>query len=612
MEDQRTPGLLAIRDETDDEATASDAYCASLNSVIVVLIVCCVIVAFSPVAKNGFVNWDDDINFIDNTRFRGVATSNLAWAWTTYHLGVYQPVGWTLFGVEYSLWGMSPTGYHIASVVLHCLNALLVYRITLWITRNAVQPRQPDTSPYILLASATATLWFAVHPMRVEVVAWTSCQPYLPCTFFALLSVLAYLKATEAADLGRSLWLCASFLSFVASALCKAPSVCLPVILVILDRCVFRSTGPPRKAGARRALRPWIEKLPFFAFGAVVSLIAVRARAHGTVAEAKPYEFSLRVAQSFYGLGFYVVKSVVPLDLSAYYPFPDRLILDASMFCILSAGIIVAIGASINERRFWLGISAAILAYATALLPTLGLIRTGPTVTADRYSYIPCLILSVACGPLIARFLIDLNKNKIALTGLACSVLLLMASSREQCKVWRDSPTLWAHASSCVTEPIPLVHHLWGLGLLDQNAMREGIARLEEARVAQRHRIDTRKETDTYGGLSQLGAIHDSIALAMRDLGNIEAAFANSQDAISLQTKAYIHDKRVTKYRVRLIYHYMNRWRLEQFARRGDIALPYIRRANALATELVREHGDVESFVDLANVVSARLQAVEN
>ena len=151
--------------------------------------------AFVPALGNDFVAWDDPDNFIDNVGFRGVGWRNLRWAWTTMIIGVYQPVAWMLIEVQYLFTGLEPYGYHLASALMHGLVSASLFYLTLALVRRC-RPDLAEGEPTRLLAMAglAVALW-AVHPLRTEVVAWASAQPYLPCAFFSILSVLAYLRA---------------------------------------------------------------------------------------------------------------------------------------------------------------------------------------------------------------------------------------------------------------------------------------------------------------------------------------------------------------------------------------------------------------------------------
>ena len=167
--------------------------CAWLIAVVLVLIV---IAAFIPTLDNDFVNWDDSQNFVDNPFYRGLGVAQLRWAWTTFRLGVYQPLAWLLFELQYVIWKLDPRGYHLSSLILHAVNTVVLYVLALTLLVRC-QPDSLVRSPWsCYLGTGIATVLFAVHPLRVEVVAWASCQPYLSCALFSMLAVLAYLHAS--------------------------------------------------------------------------------------------------------------------------------------------------------------------------------------------------------------------------------------------------------------------------------------------------------------------------------------------------------------------------------------------------------------------------------
>jgi hypothetical protein len=95
------------------------------------------LVAFLPALDNGFVHLDDEANFLQNPNFRGLGRAQLAWAWVTDWLGVYQPLAWILLETEYTVFGLDPRGYHLTSVVLSVLSALVLYALTLALLNRA-------------------------------------------------------------------------------------------------------------------------------------------------------------------------------------------------------------------------------------------------------------------------------------------------------------------------------------------------------------------------------------------------------------------------------------------------------------------------------------------
>src|ERR671919_2197765 len=125
-------------------------------------------VVFLPGLSNQFVNWDDYEMLVDNLRYRGLAWPQLRWMFTTFHMGLYQPLSWMTLGLDYLIWGMNPVGYHLTNVLVHASNAILLYFICRQLLHLARSAAKPQESRQIRLSAAVAALFFAIHPLRVE------------------------------------------------------------------------------------------------------------------------------------------------------------------------------------------------------------------------------------------------------------------------------------------------------------------------------------------------------------------------------------------------------------------------------------------------------------
>jgi tetratricopeptide (TPR) repeat protein len=207
-----------------------------------------------------------------------------------------------LLELEYMLFGLSPRGYHFTSLVLHSIVAVALYALFAKVLFRLLSPRTPGQRASVLCASLLGAAMFAVHPLRVEVVAWASCQPYLPCALFSLLAVLAYLHAFDGGESRRVGWMVTAWLLFLAAQLSKAVAVMLPVVLVVLDIAVLRRIGPDNWVGPS-ARRVWREKLPFFAVSAIFLVLAILAKgSNDSLISIQDYGPAARIAQSCYGI----------------------------------------------------------------------------------------------------------------------------------------------------------------------------------------------------------------------------------------------------------------------------------------------------------------------
>ena len=206
-----------------------------------VLIALITFAAFLPALQNQFVNWDDKQNFLENPHYRGLAGAHLRWMWTTLHMGHYAPLTWMTLGLDYLLSGMNPLGYHLTSLLLHTTSAVVFFFLARRLLTLAL-PRASGRGHALTVSAGFAALVFAIHPLRVESVAWATERRDVLSGLFYLLTLLMYLRACERGAPGRrSYWL--SVALFGCALLSKSMAVSLPVVLLILEVYPLRRLG---------------------------------------------------------------------------------------------------------------------------------------------------------------------------------------------------------------------------------------------------------------------------------------------------------------------------------------------------------------------------------
>ena len=283
-----------------------------------VLIALVTFAAFLPTLNNQFVDWDDQRNFLENPHYRGLAWTHLRWMWTTFHMGHYIPLTWMTLGLDYVLWGMNPLGYHLTNLLLHAANAAVFFFVVRRILTLAL-PSPSERGHALAVSAGFAALVFAIHPLRVESVAWATERRDVLSGLFYLLTILGYLRDCEPGKRGRG-WYWLSVAVFGCALLSKSMVVNLPVVLLILDVYPLRRLGGALGWWSEPARRVYVEKIPFVLLAAAASAIAVMAQS-SIHAAASLAQLSVpgRLAVSAYGLSFYVWKTVVPLNLSPLY-----------------------------------------------------------------------------------------------------------------------------------------------------------------------------------------------------------------------------------------------------------------------------------------------------
>ncbi len=433
--------------------------------------------AFWPALGNGWVNWDDDIYLLNNPGFRGLGWENIRWMLTNQLSSHYQPLAWLSYALDYQVWGLDPRGYHLTSLLLHILNAILVYALAARIfaavpSGKGDRPPSGDLGPW---PQAVAALLFAVHPLRVESVAWASERRDVLYGAFYLGSVLAYLRQPAGRGPGT-----AGLLLYGGALLSKSMAVTLPVVLLILDWFPLRrvrrwSLADPE---ARRAV---LEKIPYLLASAVIAALALREQdGSRSIWTLEQYGLIPRLGQAAYGLAFYLGKTLFPIGLSPIYEIPA----DVSVLrvpCLIAAAAVAGLSWLFWRARArqpaWL---AAWLCYAVILSPVLGLLQSGPQLVADRYSYLACVpgvLLAAGGWSLLAS---RRRWGAASAGGAAAALGVLGALTWNQAGAWRGSRSLWTQALSA--EPhSAIAHNNMGMVLIGERNLQGAAEHFKEA-----------------------------------------------------------------------------------------------------------------------------------
>ncbi len=355
---------------------------------------------FLPALNNGFVNWDDMSNIAENQNYRGLGWQQLKWMFTTFHLGPYQPLSWVSYGIDYLLWGMKPFGYHLTNIILHSVNAAIFCLLNLKLLALSTIASARERRADLYLSAAFAALFFSIHPLRVESVAWVTERRDVLSGLFYLLTLLWYVKSNSKEATQSPSWkrhvLPLIFCLF--ALLSKGMAISLPVVLLIIDFYPLKRldlNSGSWFAGGNRAV--WLEKLPYFLMAAAFGVVGVLGQAQAGA--LKSYEntgFSVRAAQVPFAVGFYIWKTVMPLKLSPLYKFIGGLTDPTVLLC--SAVMLAFTAAAISVRRRWPVFPAVWFYYLVVLTPVSGIVKFGFQAKADRYTYLPCLGFAVLAG----------------------------------------------------------------------------------------------------------------------------------------------------------------------------------------------------------------------
>jgi Flp pilus assembly protein TadD len=443
-------------------------------------IFCTTVAAFLPVLENGFVNWDDGMNFLENPNYRGLSWSHLQWMFTTLHGSNYRPVAWITLGFDYLMWGMEAFGYHLTSLLLHGANGILFY----FLARRLLELSKfaPSNGFTLSLVSFFAALLFSTHPLRAEVVAWASARNDLVAAFFSLCTLIAYLNYVTASAKGAGFqrWYGTAILFYVLSLLSKGTGVALPLVFFIFDFYPLRRwVQSSNDSVALSVVKLSLEKMPFIVLAAVAALSALAGKeSTAAVVDWEIHGWLSRLKQVCYGLIFYLEKTILPVGLSPLYeltPGFSRRVMAIFLYTIPVVGI--TFGFWLSRQRWPAGFTAW-LYYVVLLAPVLGVIQSGPQLTADRYSYLACLPWVLFGGVALARIGNWSHSNSLTMrsalsfvVGAVCVMALFFLSWR-QSQYWKNSETLWRRALA-VDEGSSAAHLNLGNALFDRGRLED-------------------------------------------------------------------------------------------------------------------------------------------
>jgi tetratricopeptide (TPR) repeat protein len=474
-------------------------------------------VCFLPALGAGFLNWDDGRNFTENPHYRGFTAENIQWMFTTCHMGHYIPITWMTLALDYELWGMNPFGYHFSSMVFHALATVLVYLVTLALLRKI----RDDSGPGLHVASAIAALFFGMHPLRVESVAWITERRDVLSGIFFCATLLTYLKLCTSDR--RLTWYGATWLLFVCALLCKSMVLTLPIIMLLLD--IY-----PLRRFSRRSV---LEKIPFIAV-AFADLIVTWQAQRAISAIAVDYPITDSLLQPGYRAFFYLAKSALPSGLSPLYPM-EHATLNA-VYGLAAAGLAGLSLLSIRRRPM----AVTWFSYLALLIPVIGIVHGGPQQVADRYSYLPAIAWTVPIG---AAFYPHWNKFIAIMPAVAILGLLGFLTSR-QTEIWKDSVTLWTRALDHAPSVTAYVNR--GLAFIERREFARAVEDLDRAlQIDPRdvYALCTRSDARLRQG-DVRGALTDAEEAVKIDPGHAPAYFRRAlarpdpRDALSDLTEA--------------------------------------------------------------------------
>jgi tetratricopeptide (TPR) repeat protein len=529
-------------------------------------------VVFGQTLGHEFVNYDDDFYVYENPAVtRGLTLQGIIWAFTHVHCSNWHPLTWVSHMLDCQFYGLSPGGHHLTNILLHTATAILLF---------------------LILRQMTGALWrsafvgavFAIHPLRVESVAWVAERKDVLSGLFFMLTIGAYARyaqrrsrvepsslrsaasgsrepraqAVSALDPRLSaLDYCLVLLFFALGLMCKPMLVTLPLVLVLLDYWPLNrlradaATEPVfRLAGRLVPRRLVFEKLPLLGLAVASCAVTIFAQTKSIL----PFEnmsLSLRVGNALISCVAYLGQMFWPSGLAVLYPFTaggvgvSEVVLSLVLLAGISTGVFI-----LRRRRpcFLTGW----LWYLIMLAPVIGIVQVGAQARADRYTYLPqiglYLLLTWAAADLCAGW----RHRRVVLGGGSTIILMaLIFCARAQTAYWRNSESLWTHTLACTSDNF-IGHNNLGIALFKTGNVDEAMVHYQKALEINPDFAEAHNNLGNF--LFQKGSVdeaivhyqmaleinpdyaeaHYNLGNALLKMGNVDEAIAHLQKALQI------------------------------------------------------------------------------
>ena len=425
----------------------------------------CVWAVFGQTLHYDFVNFDDDKVVYENpTVSKGLTVQSIPWAFTHSQVGHWDPLTTLSHMLDCSLFGLHPWGHHLGNVVLHTVAVILLFLMMKELTGAFWE-------------SAFVAAIFAVHPLRVESVAWITERKDLLSGVFFMLTLWMYARHVRRPQSKRYyIWV---VLLFLLGLLSKSMLVTLPFVLLLLDYWPLKRfearDGTDRPVGRREVL---LEKIPLLLISLIFASVQMTSAGPGLLTLEK-VPLAQRLGNAAISYVVYLRQMVWPADLAVFYPHPlgnlhvEDVVMAGTLLCAVSAGVIV-----VRNRQPWLLVGW--LWYLGMLVPVIGIVQSGDLARADRYTYLPQIGLYILATWGATDLCKKWSHGHLVLGSVAVTILgSLLAAAYVQTGNWKNNVSLWTHTLAC-TSGNYIAHFNFGHELGDHGKLDEAIEQFQK------------------------------------------------------------------------------------------------------------------------------------
>lgn len=417
---------------------------------------------FGGTVRYNFIPYDDGAYVYDNPDVvRGLSLRTVHWAFTHSDLYLWTPLTTISHMLDCQVYGLRPGGHHLTNVLLHIATVIALF----------LALRQMSGSRW---PSAFVAAVFAIHPLRVESVAWIAERKDVLSGLFFMLTLGAYVHYVRKRSIPRYL---AVMVLFALGIMAKQMVVTLPCVLLLLDYWPLDRFAPPRISVFFRLVA---EKIPLFALTAASCWQSFAER--NSVATAVPglHQFSwLRIENALVSYIIYIGKMFFPVKLAVYYPYPESIPAWQALgaLALLAGTSIAAFAMRKSHPAFFTGW----FWYLGMMVPVIGFVPLGKEGHADRYTYLPQIGLAIAIAWEAAAFSAKWrHRGEILSFAAALTLAVLTSLAAAQALYWRNGVTLWEHALSC-TPDNGIARNFLGYALYKDNRLDEAVVEFKKS-----------------------------------------------------------------------------------------------------------------------------------
>lgn len=447
------------------------------------LIIICLLLTFTiclvyfQVKNHQFINYDDQVYVQGNIHvITGLKFENIKWAFTSVYAGNWHPLTWISHMVDVDLFGLNPGMHHLTNVIFHILNSILLFIVLNMMTRA-------------LWRSAVVAVFFALHPLHVESVAWIAERKDVLSTFFWILTMLAYYRYVISRKISNYFLM---IMFFVLGLMSKPMLVTLPFVLLLMDfwplnrRELNFMTNETITASlwsevnSRGIISLILEKTPLMIIALASCGVTFYAQSGAeAVTSLDQMSFAVRISNAINSYVIYLWKMVWPLDLAVFYPYPGQINLLMVLIHLLLIILITMV--VIKYMRKFPYLATGWFWYLVTLVPVIGIVHVGSQSMADRYTYIPLIGIFIMISWGISRLFDRWHLKKIVFATITAIVIpILILCSWIQVSYWKNSFSLFEHALN-VTENNYVPHRNLALAYMNQGDYDNALLHCTEA-----------------------------------------------------------------------------------------------------------------------------------